>query len=360
MHLQWDSGENPPGFVFANSIPASKHVVRGAAYTETRSYGAFVAQANTEKPRFEKNALFKWLSDREYGTPEYTGSFLTQWADNIVARVIGYTDDLSQDPDKNQRAKYEQLRDMPGIMDLMLQAQQAELDSLYDQMGVIEDGVENKYSIPTLRDALEETKELKEEVQDHIHELEGKHRLYAEERADLEHEQGRFYRQAVDKLKKYLRGETFEQLMEKARETPRQDDDRLVANLERINSDLSNLNREYELLSERQSDIAQKLDGLQDIRRHFTDQGYDGSYSYLGDDLDLDGFLVGYLAGQFSVRDVNSAIDAGQFFDEPEPVYTPTISSPTTTYTPTSTWSSGSSMTSGLGGGGGSTMTGGV
>ncbi|MEK6846312.1 MAG: hypothetical protein AABY26_06115, partial [Nanoarchaeota archaeon] len=195
--------------------------------------------------------------------------------------------------------------------------------------------------------------------------IDGEHKKanqYASEKNEMNSTKDQYHRTALDKLKSYLKGSSIAELKERAAATPHPEDDHLVDEIIRIDAQVKEIKREAKEVQQQQASIAGQLEGLGSISRRYASKDYESSRCYFDGNFDINTFLLGYIAGNYSASEVNHQIDTHQHF-RPRETYS-SYSSGSSSYGGGSSWSSGSdssfgggSFSSGGGFGGGGSFS---
>ena len=90
------------------------------------------AEAQEKLPSYDKNRLFRYLLDRDYGKPEYKKKGWTRRLDRWVAKLIDY---------QGARRSYDFLRVTPELMAAEVARRREQFNVLMEQVERIEDEI---------------------------------------------------------------------------------------------------------------------------------------------------------------------------------------------------------------------------
>ncbi len=266
------------------------HVQALTAQAEAAAQKAQVAEADRDRKRqpYEQDKLFAYLWRRRYRFPEYRALPLFATLDGWVAGLCRYQEAhrdygmLLEIPDRLRehatqaaqtattaaaalREREQQALQAAGEGDLAatLAARQQELDAL---TAAIEQG---------------------EQAQDKL----------LQEQAALDGGQDQHTAAALQALAAQVQREDVATLWRDALATPGAEDDRLVRQIEAVRARQQDLSRQAEAAAAPHAAAQTALRELEDLRRRFRHEGYDGSGSVFADGLDVGGLLGGILRG---------------------------------------------------------------
>ncbi len=260
---------------------------------------------------FRQDKRFSYLMKRKFGTDNYKGKGLSARFDNWLAEVVDYT---------AQKEDYDLQK---GIPDHIAHEKAIRQDALEDVVGKME-AIENRESQDIgLVDVIKEGKEIgqkREEMMSQIEEIDSKYKRLYGEKKELATNKGFYYKNAVKRLKTYLKGSKLATLRRTALASPDPEDDVIVERIETINAGISQIKRKSKHAQSQADDVEDQLDGLKDIRRKFRRKDYESRRSYFPGGFDMDSLLTGYLVGTYNSRQLWNKIDRGQRF-KPKQTY---------------------------------------
>ncbi|MGD2067645.1 MAG: hypothetical protein PVI57_03095 [Gemmatimonadota bacterium] len=251
------------------------------------------AAASAERPRYERDRLFRYLHDRDWGGPAYDAGPLTRRLDRWLARRIGY---------ETLARNYRILKLGPHqlgaeIHRLGRRAQELEaaVDSLEEEVARAEG----------LLPLLERRAELEARATEARAELDrsvaARDAVQRELRA-VEARRGRNFEEAVEMHRDYLKGKTLRELEAVARSTPDPRDDGLVQELEALRAKLDRLTGELADRREEMRRASERVDGLSTLHaaglKHLAHPG-----RVLPDGFDLGALVGAVTSGRAGVED---------------------------------------------------------
>lgn len=260
-------------------------------------------EAKEKLPAYRENKLFMYLVNRKFGANEYEGKGLVATLDSWVAKKVGF---------EEAKKCFDFLQAMPELMQIKVDKEQEELDVVLGKMQAIEKGVSDKYGLPKVIEEGKKLGEERERVIGQVKQEDMNYAGYSQQRKDLDTKKDPYHVEAIQKLKSFLKGETIQELKEKASSTPRTEDDKLVSRLEEIDSSVRELKDKSKTTRTTRDSVEKKLSGLKEIKSRFTSKDYESSRSYFDNDFDINSLLIGYLAGRYTQDSIDSAIEESQ------------------------------------------------
>ncbi len=309
-------------------------------------YETFKAEAERKLRGYEEEPLFRYLVNRGYGTSRYAPAMgIARRLDDWVAKMVEY---------KQAKPNYDFLCSMPEAIESEINARQKDLDAVVQQLAQMEQRAADKNG---LTNVLQEGKALllkREEVVAALGKTDGEFGMYSRERKELDSTKDPYHRDALTKLKAYLKGETITELKKRAKSTPSPDDDGLVDKIEAIDLNIKQGKQKAKKIQQDQASLTEIMSGLKKISKRYADREYESSRSYFDTSFSVNGFLLGYLSGRISLDEANRTLDQHHHF-KPRESYSSYSSG---SYTSSSGYTSGSHSGSGFGGGGSSSSGG--
>ncbi len=295
---------------------------------------------------YESNGLFMYLVRRKFGTSEQVGNKLTRMLDSKVAERVNFGENVKS---------YSFLKEMPKMIKDEVDRQQSSVDELVNKLDSVEKKAADKYGLPSVIEEGTILAKTRSDISQTIEQIDTAYKKLESERNEVDNAKGQYHVEALDKLKRYLKGESIEELKAKARATPNARDDGIVDRIAYLSAEMKNEKNAIKDLETQQKEVGTKLSGLKDIERTFRNKDYESERSVFKSSFDMDDLLTGYMLGRYSTSDVSSSMQRDHHFKPVE-----TYSSYTPSYTPSSHGSSGwggssHSSVGGFGGGGHST-----
>lgn len=298
-----------------------------------RQHQTFVQEAARKLQAYRSNPLFTYLVKRNFDPSKRNGG-LTQRLDGWVARVVHY---------RENKKNFDYLNVLPGEMEKEIERRRAAVEGLAQQVARLEEETAARHNLPVVMEQGIELGKRREHIMQDMDETDQTFARYAEERQQLDNTKGAYHQNAIQRLTQYLRGQSIEELMQRARETEDPDDDRLVQRIDATGNEIEEWKGRVRESRKEQEGILKNLKNLKDIESDFTTKDYEASRSRFPDGFDIDGLLTGLLLGRYSRSSVWDEIDSDQYF-KPRETYRSSYSS---------SWGSSSSSSSGGFGGGG-------
>ncbi len=281
-----------------------------AAKAERAETKAAQAEADRdEKGRpYRQDALFMYLWNRRFLTPDYTGGGLTRALDGWVAKRIRFAD---------ARSHYFMLTELPLRLREHAERQKAIAAQEAQQLRDMEDRALQVDGLRQKQKAIQAAKKEIEGIETRIEEAEKQHAALLEKRAAYSSASDELSQQAIQLQVSEIKNDTLSNLYSEAKATSRPDDDVIVSRIRGLMEEERSLSAETENL---QSELQRQQKSFQDVeelRRRFRRSGYDSGHSYFPGGLDLAALLALLLSGRASGGDVWGRIGREQEFRLP-------------------------------------------
>jgi chromosome segregation ATPase len=258
-------------------------VVKNADEKATR---AEQDRADKGKP-YEADPLFMYLWKRRYLTPDYQGGMFSRQLDAWVARLVDF---------QRNRANYHMLLELPlrlrehatkvqQTAQLEVQAQQAMERKAAEADGIL--GLQAK-----VQEAEKQLKQLDADIAAE----EARHQELLQQQARLNEGTDPLTKQIIDLKSAALEKETLPSLYQKARATPRPEDDVIVAQLQQLQQQQSQIEVEIQSLNTILQQRVRDLGQLEEVRRRYRESGYDSYNSNFPSNFSLE-VLLGQMLG---------------------------------------------------------------
>jgi len=276
-----------------------------------RAFNEFRENAERKLGEYRESKLFAYLLNCNFGTPEYSAGRIRETLDSWVAEMIGFSKAI---------ADYKHLVSIPELMQAEIQRTQSSLKPLQEKVDAIEKEFADRYGLTRVLEEGRKYKKDKDEVISSIEETDKESRAYANERREIDGEKDEFYRQAIGKLKEYLKGETISELKTLARSTPGSEDDGLVARIGEIDSSIRTLKDSSKEIRGRRDVYQENAQEVKDILLDFKRRDFDEEGSNIN--VDLDDLIKRYVSGKISNTILWSELEAKRTYHKPKPAYT--------------------------------------
>ncbi len=298
----------------SNASQANERLTQNKKRFET-----FEEEAQEKLHAYQGNKLFTYLLQRDFNGSEYSGTAVTRKLDSWVAGIINYSE---------VRKNYDFLTSMPTAIKAEIDQQQADLDELVERIEAIEQEVAEKHGLPQVLSDGNDLAQKRAKILGDIQREDAQFSSYTVQRKELDNTKDAYHQRALGRLKSYLKDSSIVNLKERARATPNSEDDHLVDQVESIDAKIRQLKSDAKTVQEKQSAVAEQLEGLRQVSRHYSSNNWERNRSYFGNSLDIDDLLTGYLLGRISTDSIISDLNSHHHWEpEPAPVYHSSYSS---------------------------------
>lgn len=258
-----------------------------AALAREKATQAQSDRASKGEP-YEADKLFVYLWRRQYGSAGYTAGTLTRALDGWVAGLIGYRD---------AARNYRLLTALPEHLERHAEALEAQAADARAELERFERQALEQAGVPALEEQLDRAEAQIDELAAKVAAEERAHADLLKRRGELAEGTDEFTRKALAALTRAIAQAPADTLRQAAVRTPGEHDDRIVAGLgqaratrERLAADIAQHKREHD---ERLATLGR----VEELRRRFRNERYDGGDSDIDDALDWDDVLGGVLRG---------------------------------------------------------------
>jgi hypothetical protein len=243
-------------------------------------------QEQDEKGRtYRDDALFMYLWERHYGTPQYRAWPLTRWLDTRVARLVGFAD---------ARANYARLQEIPVRLREHADQKQQDAREAYEVLREIDEQARKDDGIGELEAARDEQQARLEAIDARIEEAAERYEQMLVRKEEFAAGEDQGYRKAVDYVMSELRRDDIRELRRDAMATPFPDDDLIVNRLSEREQHVQQLENSLNELKTALHGQHKKLQELETLRTDFRRHRYDqAGYSF------SDGALIAAMLGNF-------------------------------------------------------------
>ncbi|MBI2044597.1 hypothetical protein HYT23_00910 [Candidatus Pacearchaeota archaeon] len=333
-----------------NADQAQKRLEQGAKRLET-----FEQEAKEKLAVYEANKVFMYLVETKY--PNREGSVIKRAIDSWTAQKINF---------RENKKNYDFLKVMPQKMKEEIDRQKVTLESYVAELRATEQQAAQKYGLPAIVEEVGIITKTRQDMLRGVGELDKAVAGYAAERDAMNDTRGKYYEEAVGRLKSFLTGNTIDDLRKRAQQTPDATDDGYVEKIDELNYRIADRTKSLDTLRAERKSVETKLAGLREIAYNFKSRDYESSRSTFNSGFNISDLLLGYMLGNMSSHDVNRHIENNQHFKPVETSYSRSYShdSGSSYNSGSSSWShssgsSGFSSGGGFGGGGGHSTGGG-
>lgn len=251
-------------------------------------------QMDKGKP-YEGDPLFMYLWNRRYLTPDYREGWLSRPLDTWVARLIDF---------QRNRANYYMLQELPRrLREHAAKVQQtAQLEA--QALQALEREAAAADGLPALETKVQDAENKLKQLDADIEAEEARHQQLLQEQAGFNAGTDPVTKQIVDLESAALEKEPLPSLYQKARATPRPEDDVIVAQLQQLQQQQDQIEAEIQSLNNILQQRQRGLGQLEDVRRRYRQNGYDSYNSRFPGDFSLEVLLGQMLGGMLNSETV--------------------------------------------------------
>jgi hypothetical protein len=189
-----------------------------------------------------------------------------------------------------------------------------EFNALMEQVETIEDTISDEVGLTEVLHEGDQLGAQREAMVQSLEELAVSKTSRQEQIQTLEGSRNQYYKQAVDKMKRFLASLDEARLAERARRTPEPDDDALVEEITKLGEQLEQTRNQEAILARERQSWSERLHGLQQVLVQFRSTEYDSRRSLFSAGFDLDVHVARYLEGRESGQQLWNAIGQHQHF----------------------------------------------
>lgn len=262
-------------------------------------------EASEKLPAYDNSRLFRYLFDRDFGTPAYKKKGLVKQLDKWVAKFVNYG---------RSRRSYDFLRVTPELMAAEVLRRREQFNALMELIEAIEDQLSEETGLTKVLAEGQDLGTRRDSAVVDLAQLEKKFTAHHQELLTLEGTQNEFYDQGVGQMKTFLAEMEHSWLEHQSRNTPERQDDELVAEIGWLNEKLDAAQRESGQLVKEQRNWDERSSGLQDVMQRFRRADFDSSRSFFSTDFDIERHLGNYLRGELGSEELWSAMRRYQQF----------------------------------------------
>lgn len=270
-----------------------------AKHAEEKASRAEKDRQEKGKP-YEADHLFMYLWDRRFLTPDYRGGWFTRQLDNWVAKIIDF---------QRNRSNYYMLLELPRRLrehaTKVQQTAQLEVKALQ----IMERQAAEADGALALQAKVQETEKQLKQLDADIEAEETRHQQLMAEEKEFNVGRDAISKQILDLQAAALEKEPLASLIQKARSTPRPEDDVLVARIHQLRERQKQINEEIHSLNAGLEQQQRNLGELEEVRRRYRQRGYDGYDSRFPGDFALAVLLGRMLDGLANPDTVWGEID---------------------------------------------------
>ncbi len=271
-------------------------------------------EAEEKLPDFESDRLFSYLLEQKFATPRYKGKGLKKRLDSWVAGQVSFS---------KQYRNYNFLRTTPEIMQLEVENQEKQLAAALESIESSEEKIAKKVGLTKVREEGEKIGGERDSVMLKLEENDRKYGEVVAAREDLENDRGRYYQEALKRLKDFLESQPLVKLRNQAVEQPGQTDDILVSQIDSVSRNIDDL-RDQARLRERQRSLTEnQIEGLGRICAKSRREDFDSARSFFNGDFRIDSLISAFIDGSLTEASLWSEMVQSQYFSQPARRYSP-------------------------------------
>ncbi len=245
-------------------------------------------EAREKLPAYERSRLFNYLLEQRFGSPDYPSRGLVRRLDRWVARLVEF--------DKASRS-YRFLQTTPRLMDEETARRKAEFHSLMDRIERMELDVAGRLGVEAAVKAVEVAGKSLERMEVALADDEKRVRDVEAELATLDQEQGRFYEEALSRLRTFLSQASTALLEHRASATPDPQDDEVTLRIRVLSDDIAAMSPRLARQTEHSREAARVSDGLGHLARRFEQSNFHELRSFFADGYDIQRSIDLFRAG---------------------------------------------------------------
>jgi hypothetical protein len=240
---------------------------------------------------YRDDALFMYLWERHYGTPQYRAWPVTRWLDRRVAHLVGFAD---------ARANYARLQEIPLRLREHAEQKKRAAEAAFEVLRELDEQARRADGIIELEAIRDKEQASLDEIDGRIEKAAGRYEQLLEQKDDFAAGEDEGYRKAVDYVTSELRRDDMRELRRDAMATPFPDDDLIVNRLFEGEQQVEQLEDSLRELKSALRQQHKKLQELESLRTDFRRRRYDqAGYGF------SDGSLIAAMLGNF----INGRLD---------------------------------------------------
>ena len=248
-------------------------------------------EAEEKLPAYEESRLFQYLAKRNFGAPNYHGWGLARPLDRWVARLIDY-----------QRAKrsYDFLRTLPELMSDEVGRHRDLLKTASETLQQMQLVVWKETGLDVANQEGDQLGHQRETFVEQLNQLEKALTQAHDELIQAEDKHGTFYALAIDEFQAALADLQSHVLQQRAKATPQEEDDAIVAEIRYLTEELEQTRRQVGETDDGIVRIERQTKGMDYVVSKFRSAEFDSERSTFADPFDIDDQLR-----RFDTSDIN-------------------------------------------------------
>ncbi len=255
---------------------------------------------------YQKDKLFMYLWNRQYGTPDYTGGLLTRSLDKWVAGLIQY---------ERNRSNYWNLQEIPKRLMAHAERVQIEAEAEFVKLQALEKQALSDAGVPAIEKRLDDARNTLDEHDDKIEAIENTLNLAIEKRALFAAGADEYMKRSIQCLSDAMAHKDLFQIERFARATLSPVDDELVRELKQFQDNYEDNEDDLTDLRRAHSAKIAKLKELESVRHNFKNNRFDDVRSGFGNEDLIKSVLVQFIQGAVAGSDVWRVLKRNQRYD---------------------------------------------
>ncbi len=245
-------------------------------------------EAQHKLPAYERSRLFQYLIDQRFGTPQYRGRGVIRRLDRWVAGLVEY---------ETASRSYRFLQTTPGLMDAETARRKAEFHGLMRQVEVLEQTAAERLELSRWMREVDDAARALDRAAAQLADAERRAAAVQEELAALDREQGRFYDEALNRLKTYLSTAETGLLERRAAATSDARDDEVTVRIRVLTDEIEALQPRLRRQEEQCAAATRVSDGLSHLARRFEQANFHEMRSFFRDGYNISRSLELFRSG---------------------------------------------------------------
>lgn len=245
-------------------------------------------EADEKLPAYQQSKLFGYLYDRGFRTPQYRGWGLTRRLDGWVGSLIDF---------RRARKSCEFLLVTPKLMADEVDRRRTECQELADRLDAMRATLAESIGLDSVMREGERLGRRRDRVVSELNQIGDNLDGLKNELSEIEQSQGRFYDEAIQRLKKMLEETSTAVLQQRARQTPQPEDDEIVAEINWLNEQTESRRLQIGKLREQARQTDQRQRGIEYVLRRCRQYDIDSERCYFDESLDLEDDIQQFMGG---------------------------------------------------------------
>ncbi len=272
---------------------------------------SLIADCNNRRTEYLADIYFSYLNDLKYGTPDYKPGLFPKM-DKWLARVSHYNENAK---------KYELLGLIPDRVSGANEKRRVTVAQKIEARDRISDVVEKESGLVEQQAFLKAKKADVEKVMAALERNNKSQAQLRKEKEQLDSGNDPFQRKAKEELKALFNSTSIAQLRQQAEITHTQEDDGLVDILEHAEKAINEQRHAAKDLIKQRKPLEEQLTKIKEAEYRFSHSGYDDTHSRFNDSLDVNGLLLGYMAGSITQSAFDRTLTSAHRAEPPAPSY---------------------------------------